>query len=156
VLLAVPSRIIIGFVITFHFIKGKKFTVTRITYNRKASEEVLSAIYKQFLRDFFIKTDSAQPWPNDLLENSSLQKKMIEAIRTRTGLDVDPDVFRRCSTPVKLLDLISSCETKIVVKGPKGKKIEENVKRRKNPVLGFLANVPSEFYRLYNPRITLN
>ena len=117
---------------------------------------MLSAIYKQFLRDFFIKTDSQQPWPNDLLENSGLQKKMIEAIRTRTGLDVDSNVFHRYSTPIKLLDLISSCETKIVVKGVKGKKIEENVKRRKNPVLGFLANVPSEFYRLYNPRITLN
>ncbi len=82
---------------------------------------------------------------------------MIDIIRIRTYLQVDFDAFVRYSSPLKLLNVLSSCEQKIIMRNVKGKKMELGgmLKKTDNPILAFFANVPSEFYRIYNPRLNI-
>jgi hypothetical protein len=90
----------------------------------------------------------------ELVENSNLQKKIVDGIRTRLSLNVDISIFKESKSPAELLDYIRSTNVPLKMKGNKGEKIvDKNKKRKTNPLVGFLSNIPSEYYRYQNPRL---
>jgi hypothetical protein len=93
ILVAIPPRIILTIALFASFVDGKVYTKKRIDHNKEVCKFVLESLYKQFLSNFFLKIDSSAPWPNDLLESPSMQKKMVEIIRIRTALQIENDLF---------------------------------------------------------------
>jgi hypothetical protein len=151
---AVPPRIIILAGGLWKFYKGKKTAERRVANNKRVCDEVLTNLFNQFTRDLFLKTNSYDPWPMELVENSNLQKKIVDGIRTRLSLNVDISIFKESKSPAELLDYIRSTNVPLKMKGNKGEKIvDKNKKRKTNPLVGFLSNIPSEYYRYQNPRL---
>ena len=151
---AIPPRIIILTGGLWKFYKGKKAAERRVANNKRVCDEVLTNLFNQFTRDLFLKTSSNDPWPIELLENSNLQKKIIEGIRMRLSLNVDVSIFKECKSAAELLDYIRSTDLPLKMKGNKGEKIvDKNKKRKLNSLLGFLSNIPSEYYRYQHPRL---
>jgi hypothetical protein len=152
VTLIVPIRLVFIGIGVQRFLKGWKRSERKLKPNIEVCSEVLSTLYKSFLVDFFITLKTQTPWPQLVLDNVGLQKKMIEAIRIRLNLDVDVEIFREVKTPADLLNYLSSAEEPLTLRDMKGDKTRE-LPKRKDRELIFIYNIPSEYYRLQNPRL---
>jgi hypothetical protein len=150
----VPTRLIILFIGLHRFYKGYKFTHRRIKYNQRLCEEVLTSLFKQYSSDSFFRTDSTHPWAQEITDKSGLQKKIVEGIRTRLSLEVDSDLFKKCTCPKEMLEYISSCQVMLKHKDNKGEHVYDfGYSKHDNLLWGFLTNVPSEYYRMEHPRV---
>lgn len=156
VLYCIPSRFLILIIGLHRFLKGRKFTKKRIDNNQKICEEILNSLLSQHFNLFdFYKNKKNDPWPIDLVTNPNLQKKIIEGIRIRLNLDIDTKAFEQYLTPEELMEALSSIETMLKLRDAKGQLIyDPNKLENKNFIVGFLSNVPSEYFRYYNPRVT--
>jgi hypothetical protein len=152
VTIIVPIRLVFIGIGVQRFLKGWKRSERKLKHNIEVCTEVLSTLYKSYLVDFFITIKTQTPWPQPVLDNVSLQKKMVEAIRIRLDLDVDVEIFREVRTPADLLSYLSSSDEPLTLRDMKGDKTREPPKG-KDRELTFIYNIPSEYYRLQNPRL---
>lgn len=154
-LILIPFRFILFAGGLYKFYKGYKYTKKRILQNRKLCEEVLSNLFSQYFSDSFVRVQSNEFWKKEILENVAIQKKIAEGIRMRLGLDVDVEMFETCKSPLELCGYLSSAAIMLRHKDNKGEHLYDiHMDRNNNLLLGFLTNVPSEFYRLEHPRLT--
>mmetsp|Transcript_5825 Transcript_5825/g.10391 ORF Transcript_5825/g.10391 Transcript_5825/m.10391 type:complete len:394 (+) Transcript_5825:1203-2384(+) len=149
---AIPTRLIFIAIGIQRFYKGWKRSERKLKHNIEVCSEVLSTIFKSHLVDFFITVKTTTPWPQPVLENVNVQKKIIEAIRIRLDLDVDVEIFKEARTPADLLYYLSSADEPLTLKDMKGDKTRVPPKGRDRE-LGYIYNIPSEYYRLQNPRL---
>jgi hypothetical protein len=153
-LICVPFRLVLLIVGLHRFYKGYKFTKKRIYNNRKVCIDVLNSLFQQYLPDLFIKADSNNLWSNQFKDNIGAQKKIIEGISSKLSLEVDPQVFEKYNSPVEVTNYISSAQLILKHKDNKGEHVYDfNSEKSTNLLLGFLINIPSEYYRLEHPRL---
>ena len=153
-LILIPFRAILFFFGLYRFYKGYKFTQHRIESNQKVSEEVVNTLLAQFLSNRLIKANSNDFWPKELKDTPNIQKKIVEGIRFKLGLDVSVEVFEKCKSPSELSLYLSSAIVLLKRKDNKSESLSDlNFNNHKNLFWGFLTNVPSEYYRLEHPRV---
>lgn len=152
VVFAVPVRLIFIAIGIQRFFKGWKRAERKLNHNIDVCSEVLSTIFKSYLVDYFINVKTTTVWPHPVMENISLQKKMVEAIRIRLDLDVDTEIFKEAKSPADLLSFLSSADEPLTLRDMKGEKTREPPKGR-DKELGYIYNIPSEYYRFLNPRL---
>ena len=154
-LIVIPFRAVLLFGGLYRFYKGYKYTKKRILQNRKLCEEVLSSLFVQYLNDSFLRINSNEFWAKEILESSGIQKRIVEGIRMRLSLDVTLEIFEFCKSPLELCNYLSSAATMLRHKDNKGEHVYDyHADKNNNLLLGFLTNVPSEYYRLEHPRLS--
>ena len=151
-LTVIPPRIFFTFVILHRFYKGK-LRANRIRRNNRANALLtLNAIFNlPELRNLFLKAEDSTPWKAAIYNSPALQKKVAEGLRVRLSLDIDEKtIFLKCKSPLELLNLVASCEAKLVI-APGAKDVKKKVKGKKSVLKGFLLNIPSEYYCFQYP-----
>lgn len=125
----------------------------RIRRNNRANALLtLNAIFNlPELRNHFLKPEDSAPWKSGIFNNSALQKRIAEGLRQRLSLDIDEKtIFKDCKSPLDLLNLVASCEAKLVI-APGVKDVKKKVTGKKSALKGFLLNIPSEYYSYQYP-----
>mgnify|MGYP001049144532 FL=1 len=154
VCLVIPFRVILLGIGVLRFMKGKKLTKNMMIHNRKVCSEVLNSLFTQHLSSYVYNCSTEESWPNDFIQNTNLQRKIADGIRSRLSLEVTTDIFFECPNPAQLLEHLCSVEVMLKMKGPKGQVIvDPNRKEKLNLVKGFISNIPSEYYRFINTSI---
>jgi hypothetical protein len=152
-LYSIPFRLLVLIIGIAKFIDGKK-TSEKIKENNSAfAKEILSSIFAVVLANYTFDISDDKPFPTEFTSNVNAQKRVVKSLRTRLALDITIDIFQRCFSPYRLFTAISSIEVLLKMRTEDGHISERSKKQSTNPITGFIANIPSEYYRYKFPRV---
>ena len=148
----IPPRIFFTLVIFHRFYKGKMRANRIRRNNRNNALLTLNAIFNlPELRNHFLKPEDSTPWKSGIFNNSTIKNKIAEGLRQRLSLDIDEKtIFKECKSPLDLLNLVASCEAKLII-APGVKDVKKKVRGKRSVLKGFLLNLPSEYYSYQYP-----
>ena len=152
-LYSIPFRLLVLIIGVAKFIDGKKTSEKIKKINCELTTEILSSIFSVCLTNYSYEPTDDRPFPSEFMSNPNTQKRVIRTLRSRLALEVGIEIFNNCDTPHKLFDAISSIEVLLKLRTEDGHIAERSKKQSTNPITGFIANIPSEYFRYKYPRV---